>query len=287
MNFNIIGAGRLGMSLSSALIKHGQWQLAGVCNRSMSRAQLATQQLQSGLAVATIEELPHAEVTFITTPDDNITDVTHTLASNKTLRPGDIVIHCSGVHSSVLLLPLKDLGCHVASAHPFKAFRTTLPNSEAFNECDCVVEGDEQAVKILSLLFGQLGAKVISLSAEKKHLYHAAATMASNYLVTLASSATSLLIDAGINPSQAKNMCERLIENNLQNMRESATATHALTGPLMRGDVNTIILHLNAIKNPHIEGLYRAAGLATLPLTNNSNEILTTLKSLLGEALSF
>ncbi len=286
MHFNIIGAGRLGTSLSSALINRMQWQLTAICNQHLDTAQHQARLLHSGQAVASIDALPHAPVTFITTSDDGLAAVAEALAANPFLKPGDRVVHCSGVYSSAILHPLKSRGCLVASLHPLKAFPSRIPNAEAFAHCDCVVEGDDLVVTFLAKLFGQLGAKVISLSAEKKQLYHAAATMASNYLVTLASSATSLLIDAGIEASQAKLMCERLMENSLHNIKGSARAEQALTGPLMRGDMNTLLLHLNAIKSPHIEGLYRAAGLATLPLTNHSDDHLAALNALLTESIS-
>ena len=286
MHFNNIGAGRLGTTLSSALINQTQWQLTAICNQHLDTAQHQVRLLNSGQAVALISALPHAPVTFITTSDDNLAAVTEALASNPFLMPGDMVVHCSGVYSSAILSPLKNRGCQVASLHPLKAFPSRKPNPEAFFQCDCVVDGDEPVVTFLSTLFGQLGAKVISLSSEKKQLYHAAATMASNYVVTLACSATSLLIDAGIEPSQAKLMCERLIENSLHNIKVSARPEQALTGPLMRGDMNTLLLHLNAIKSPHIEGLYRAAGLATLSLTNHSDDHLAALNALLTESIS-
>jgi predicted short-subunit dehydrogenase-like oxidoreductase (DUF2520 family) len=263
-----------------------QWQLTAICNQHLDTAQHQVDVLNSGQAVASISALPHAPVTFITTSDDALQDVAEALASNPFLMPGDMVVHCSGVYSSAILSSLKSRGCHVASLHPLRAFPSKTPNAEAFFQCDCVVEGDESVVTFLSMLFGQLGAKVISLSAEKKQQYHAAATMASNYLVTLASSATSLLIDAGIESSQAKLMCERLMENSLRNMKGSARAEQALTGPLMRGDMNTLLLHLNAIKSPHIEGLYRAAGLATLSLTNHSDDHLAALNALLTGSIS-
>ena len=286
MQFNIIGAGRLGTSLSFALIQQMNWQLNAICNQHVHRAEHQVRQLKAGQPVASISALPHAPVTFITTPDDALASVVEALTTHSMLRPGDMVVHCSGVHSSTILSPLKSRGCVVASLHPLKAFPVTTPLAEAFKACDCVVEGDEPAVTFLATLFGQLGAKVISLSAEKKPLYHAAATMASNYVVTLASTATMMLTDAGIEPSQAKLMCEHLIENSLHNIKGSARAEQALTGPLMRGDMNTLLLHLNAMKHPHVEGLYRAAGLATLPLTNHSDDHLAALHALLSESIS-
>jgi predicted short-subunit dehydrogenase-like oxidoreductase (DUF2520 family) len=285
MYFNIIGAGRLGMSLASALINQSQWRLLAMCNHHLTSAQDKTKYLQEGYAVASTDELPHAPITFITTPDDQLVNIVEALANNVSLMAGDMVVHCSGVYSSTLLLPLKERGCLVASVHPLRAFASTVPLDQPFLDCDYAIEGDLAVVLLLSTVFGQWGAKMISLCAEKKQAYHAAAAMASNYIVTLASCATSLFMDAGIDALRAKELCEKLMSGSLQNMKGSADMAQALTGPLMRGDINTILLHLNAIKTPLTEGLYRAAGLATLPLTNNSDDRLTVLKSLLKQSV--
>lgn len=285
MYFNIIGAGRLGMSLAFALIKQSQWQLLAVCNQHLASAQDKINYLQQGHAVTSTDELPHAPITFITTPDDQLVNVVTALVNNPSLAAGDMVVHCSGVHSSMLLSPLKERGCLVASVHPLRAFASTTPLEQAFLGCDYAIEGDSALVSLLSTVFGQWGAKMVSLSAEKKQAYHAAAAMASNYIVTLAHCATSLFMDAGIDALRAKELCEKLMSGSLENIKGSADMAQALTGPLMRGDIHTILLHLNAIKTPLTEGLYRAAGLATLPLTNNSDDRLTVLKSLLTQSV--
>lgn len=281
MQFNMIGVGRLGSSLAAALIHRCHWQLVSVCNQQQKHAEHQVAVLGMGVAADSIDALLPAKVTFLTTPDDQLPMLAESLAKSELIRAGDIVIHCSGVHSSAILAALKSKGAYVGSIHPLKAFPSSVPNPDAFEGCDCVVEGDDSVVNFLLTLFGQLGAKMVCLDADKKQLYHAAAAMASNYLVTLAAAATSMLTEAGIQPEQAKLMCERLMENSLLNIKGSVCAEQALTGPLMRGDINTVLLHLNAIECPQIEGFYRAAGLATLPFTNNTDEQKMALKALL------
>jgi predicted short-subunit dehydrogenase-like oxidoreductase (DUF2520 family) len=281
MLFNIIGAGRLGASLASALIQHANGQLGAICNQHLASAQHQVTQLSSGIAVASVAALPEAAITFITTTDDQLESVVHALLRDAALKPGDMIVHCSGVYSSELLYPLREKGCFVASIHPLKSFHSTVPDPGAFNGCDCVVEGDENLANFLSTLFGQLGAKVISLRAEKKPVYHAAATLASNYLVSLANLATQLFREAGIDAVHAKHLCEHLMESSLHNLKVSDNVSLALTGPLMRGDLQTILLHLKAIEDPEISRFYCAAGLVTLQLTQHEDDKLTALKSVL------
>lgn len=278
MKFNIIGAGRLGKNLAKSLINSNCGQLLAVYNPSLQRALSATQDIGTGRPIATLTELPPADVIFITTPDDQIAVIAHLLANLNTINPGTMVVHCSGVYGSEVLTSLQKQGCLIASIHPLRAFRADYLPPNAFTDCDCVVEGDELAVQLLTTQFSAMGAHVLRIIATKKALYHAAAVMASNYMVTLASCATTLFHDSGLSQSQAHTITQHLMQNSLSNLAATTHATQALTGPIARGDINTINAHLNAINTPYISALYKSAGLATLPLTQLNSEVRLALK---------
>ena len=281
VRFNIIGAGRLGKNLALALMARGGAQLIAVCNRNINSAVAAVNSLNAGIAVESLAALPAVDITFITTPDDCIASVASVAAALR--NTSGIVVHCSGVLGSDVLTPLKERGCLIASIHPLRAFRENYLNPNALQDCDCVVEGDEHAVEWLTALFTCLGAQVMPITAMKKNTYHAAAVMASNYLVTLAGCAVDLLIEAGLPEDHAKGMAQRLMQSSLTNLRDTTHVADALTGPLARGDIDTISKHLQAINEPCIDALYRAAGLATLQLTKLDNEALSALRVLLNE----
>ncbi len=278
MRFNIIGAGRLGKNLALSLMSLRDNQLVAVCNHGFDSAVKAVIEIGSGTAITTLADLPVVDLTFITTPDDSIATVV-----TKWANPSGIVVHCSGALGSDVLTPLKEKGCLVASIHPLRAFRNNQLQADAFQSCDCVVEGDEEAVRLLTTLFTNRGARVTPITASKKSTYHAAAVMASNYVVTLAGCAMELFIEAGLPALQAKGMTERMMQSSLTNIQNTDHTTDALTGPLARGDVNTISQHLHAIKTPHIAALYKAAGLATLPLTHLDSGTSSALRTLLNE----
>ena len=278
VRFNIIGAGRLGKNLALALMSHCENELVAICNLRLNNAITTVAELGSGIAVEKLADLPAVDITFITSPDHCIAGI----AAQLTMSEG-IVVHCSGALSSDVLAPLKKQGCSIASIHPLKAFRKNNLQSNALQDCDCVTEGDTLAVQQLTKLFTQAEARVIPIQADKKSTYHAAAVMASNYMVTLASCAVDLLLESGLSEEQAKNMTQALMDSSLKNLRDTPHIADALTGPLARGDVNTINQHLHAIKTPHIDTLYRAAGLATLPLTHLDEEVLHALKERLHE----
>ncbi len=282
MKFNIIGAGNLGKNLAFALQRHGVGELGAICNRNLQSALAATAAVGAGLAVGQLAELVPAQLTFITTPDDVIASVVTTLVSEKILSAGSTVVHCSGALSSEVLMPLQDSGCYIASMHPLKAFRAHSLDEDIFQGCDCVVEGDALALELLTPLLTRLGANVMLIAPANKSLYHAAAVMASNYLVTLAGCAVNLLEEAGFSDQQALQMTRRLMQSSLDNVQKNTRVEDALTGPLARGDAATISRHLQVIRDHDIHELYRVAGLATLALASHDSETLALLKRTLA-----
>lgn len=278
MKINIIGAGRLGQHLARAVLDHNIAAPLTLCNRNLHTARAAIQMLGSGFAVSGLSDLPFANITFITTPDDAIAGI----AAQLTVSPGQIVAHCSGVLNADVLSPLREQGALIASIHPLRAFRAHHIQDNAFQDCDCVIEGDTEAVRTLTTLFIQMGAHVLPISASKKATYHAAAVMASNYLVTLAGCAITLFHEAGLSEAQAQNITENLMQSSLNNIRHVTDIKQALTGPLARGDINTVSMHLDALQSDSIKAFYRTAALTTLPLTDLDDAILHALKKRLA-----
>ncbi|MCL9683095.1 Rossmann-like and DUF2520 domain-containing protein [Legionella maioricensis] len=280
MKFNIIGAGRLGKNIALALSTAQIALLQSVLNRTLKSGEEACLKLGSGNAVNQIDDLPPADITWITCNDDAIKSIVRHLMAHSSLKAGSLVVHCSGVLNSTLLAPLKAQGCLVASLHPLKAFRADYLDANAFNRVDCALEGDEQACTWLHRVFTALGANIISLKPETKATYHAAACLASNYLITLASCSEQLLHQSGLTQEQARQITCKLMQGNLNNLQQTAHVSESLTGPLMRGDHETLALHLQAMEDPVMKQFYKAAGLATLQLTSlteDKKQVITQL----------
>lgn len=268
MKCNIIGAGRLGKNIALSLSAHNLITLQSIINRTAQSAHRACQELGIGTVVEHVAELAPAELIWLSCSDEAIPLVVNHLLQNSVVKEGDFIIHCSGVHNSSLLAPLKAKGCSVASFHPLKAFKKGYLSTEAFHSVHCTIEGDNAACAWLSNAFSQLGARIFTLNANAKSAYHAAASMASNYLITLASCSESLFIEAGIPKTQARILMCSLMQGNVNNLLETEHIADTLTGPLVRGDEQTLNLHLEAIKNPVLQNVYRALGLATLELAD-------------------
>ena len=272
MNFNIIGAGRLGKNIALALSTADIAKLLSICNQSLASASQSCSLLHAGDPVNSIAALPAADVIWITSNDDSIQSIVDQLLQNTQLKLGCFVIHCSGVLDSSILSALKTRGCFVASFHPLKAFATGYLDAKAFNKVYCVIEGDAQPCTWLQAAFTSLGAEMVTINPQAKACYHAAACMALNYFVTLTACTEELLRASGIAADEAQNMVLNLMKDNVAHLEQAQSTAKALTGPIMRGDIQTLGLHLQAIDNPEVLEFYKAAGLATLPLTELSAE---------------
>lgn len=272
-SLNIIGAGHCGKALGLLLKNTQKVYVQGVCNQHLQSTKEAIDFLGGGKAFVEIADLPPADLTLIACPDDAIEKCAKTLSSSQFLNTAGIVFHCSGSKTSDSLEKLKRLGCLVASIHPLMGFADSLSSVASFAGCYCGLEGDSHACAILEALFFDMGAHVFILNKTHKQLYHAGAVCASNYLVTLAKSAQSLMIDAGIEHEKAKNIIISLMSYSLENIKNHDTIEKALTGPIKRADLKTLKAHLGVLPEESMQNLYRTLGLETIKLTNLETDI--------------
>lgn len=277
---NLIGAGRLGKNIALAFAKHQVVLMQAICNQTLESSRSAWRELGLNGMSCSLEQLPPADITLLACSDDAIATVAKQLAQ-QAIRPQSTVIHCSGALNSSVLEPLKEHGCFVASLHPLKSFKTAYLSAEAFNKVHVVIEGDKEACIWLNNSLMQLNAQIHTIPPKSKAAYHAAATMACNYLVTLAAVSEQLMAATGLQPDITHAMIAQLMQGTLDNLAHSNPAT-ALTGPLMRGDIGTLARHVQAIDEPALNLLYKAAGLATLALTQLDEDKKTQIRTLLA-----
>jgi predicted short-subunit dehydrogenase-like oxidoreductase (DUF2520 family) len=267
---SVIGAGRAGQSLAKALSRRG-YIIGGLSCKNSKEAKNAVSVIGQGIACKTNEEaVGDSEIIFITTPDDVIGEVVNELKGKEINWQRRIVFHCSGVLSSKLLLPLKEKGAVVASLHPLQSLASPDNAEKALRSIYFSLEGDAEACKVGEVIVKKLGSKVIQINAENKIFYHTAASMASNYLVTLLMLSCKIMEKGSIELKQAEKALLSLMRGTLENV--ALKGIHqSLTGPIIRGDEKTILLHLKALREmePDIEKLYRALGLETLKIAAN------------------
>ena len=204
-----------------------------------------------------------AELVFITTPDDAITRV----ASQLKWHVGQSVIHCSGADSTEILQPARESGAHVGVFHPLQTFASAKQAMENIPGSTFAVEAEEPLLNILKDMTVALDGHWIELKASDKVIYHAAAVMACNYVVTLVKLAADLWQTFSISPQQATQALLPLLRGTISNI-EAIGIPQCLTGPIARGDSGTIKKHLSALEKvaPAVLSTYQELGLQTIPI---------------------
>lgn len=282
---NIIGCGRLGKTLACLWHKKNILQIQDISTRSLTSAQTAVDFIGAGRACG-FADLRPADVTMIATDDGSIASCAAKLAEADILRPEDIVFHCSGLHSSEILAPVKPCKALAASVHPVKSFAEPLSAAASFTGTFCGMEGNPNALARLIPLFEKIGGIPLPLQSEAKTLYHAAMTMSANYLVTLLHISLATLEQAGLSSATALKVLEPLVRNTLDNIVALGPA-EALTGPVARRDEATVRGHMEALQSwqPDLAELYRILARETLKLAQSHSAALPQQEQAMEEVL--
>lgn len=279
---NIIGTGNLGKTIGRLIVTNRLAKIQGVFNRTPRHSTQGLQFIGEGTLYTDIISLPKSDIVLIATPDDAVSEVCLNLLQNKNIKPGCIIIHCSGSLKSDVLLPLKQIGCYIASIHPMHSFANPEISIEQYAGTFCAVEGDKEATDVVAELFNSIGSETYFINKDKKLLYHAAGVFASNYLVTLSQQSLLCLQGAGVEQEMAMKIIINIMKGTVSNLEKTMSPKSSLTGPIQRGDNVTVENHLNALDSPKQKELYAILGQATLSLTNLNQEKLEELNKSLG-----
>jgi len=256
---NIIGPGRVGLTLGALLVRKGLCALQDVLSAEFVTAEAAVAFIGSGRAVRKLADMRPAALWLLTPPDGAIASMASALAATGNVRAGDVLFHCSGAQAASILSPLVACGAKLASVHPLKSFAEPERALESFAGTWCTVEGDAAALALLRPLFAQLGARVAQIDPAGKTLYHAASVLVCNDLTALMESGLRAYESAGLDRATAQSMMEPLVRETLDNVFALGTV-RALTGPVARGDAAVVSRQLAALTalDPRLAEAYRA-----------------------------
>jgi predicted short-subunit dehydrogenase-like oxidoreductase (DUF2520 family) len=258
-----IGAGTTGTALAVRLSQKG-CPVVAVSSRTLSSAQKLAGLVSNCQVCRTAQEVADAaELVFITTPDDVITQV----CSEVQWHEGQSVVHCSGAHSVDILEPAKKLGAAVGSFHPLQTFADVDQAIENVPGSTFALEAEEPLLSTLKELTLLLNGSWVELKPGEKVLYHTAAVFACNYLVTLVKLALDLWLDFGVSSREATRALLPLLQGTINNI-DNIGLPDCLTGPVARGDSGTIERHLSALEVRSLSLLttYKELGLQTIPI---------------------
>lgn len=285
---NIIGCGRLGGSMAALWAAAGVMRIGCITNRTVVSTERAVSELGAGSACESIDQMSPAQIWMIATPDSQIEGAAERLARAGSVQSGDVVFHCSGALSSRSLGSLTGIGSRVASLHPVRSFARRGLTREDFRGTFCALEGDPQAIELLTQACLALDAKVFTIEANAKALCHAGHVFASNYVVAVAHVAQQLYRAAGLSDDIAQGLTEPLTRSALANMSALGTQA-ALTGPIVRGELAVVEEHLRAIGevSPDALSLYTALGGVALRIAEQRGDLDKDQCARVAHALGF
>jgi len=284
INLCVIGAGRVGTTVSYTLAekKLPNIKLKAISSRSMESLNRAKKILGSKAAgvIFTRENskaVSLANCILICTPDDVINSVCSDIFKDKSKDfKNYYAVHFSGSKSLEVLNSAREAGAEIASIHPLKSFASirgaikSLPGT-IFG----ITYSSTESKKMAEFLVKSLGGEIIEVENNKKPLYHAAACVASNYLVTLINYAVLIHKKMGIKPEDSLKGLMGLVEDTVSNIKKMGTEK-SLTGPIARGDVGTIKEHVkifNEFFSKEDSALYRMMGIETSKIAHQNKWI--------------
>ena len=253
----IIGAGRMGQGLGTALATRGQ-------NVTLLGRRAQDVGPPFSLADAWAPALRSSSVVLIATPDSAVESVAGEVAGLGVIGSSHIVLHLAGPLDRGALAPLGTSGAGLGSFHPLQTVADPASAAERLIGAYAGLEGDDRALDMGKRMAKLLQMTPIVIPAGGKAKYHAAAVIAANFTVGIFGAAQRMAIEAGIDSETAARMYAPLLEGAVSNIISLGPA-EALTGPIRRGDLSTIRLHLASLSARDQE-LYRTVGLAVLTL---------------------
>jgi len=235
----VVGAGRVGAVLAAALRAAGHEIVSAAGESTASRDRAA--RLLPGVPVAKPTEVARTcDLLLLTVPDDMLANVVVSLVGAGAIRPGQVVCHTSGRHGLDVLAPATEIGARPVAMHPAMTFTGTEVDLDRLSGCVFGFTAGPDERSLAESLIADLHGVAMCVPEDRRTLYHAALAHGANHLVTLVSQAMDLLTAAGADDPAAT--LRPLLSAALDNALDQGDA--ALTGPIVRGDVNTVRAHL-------------------------------------------
>jgi predicted short-subunit dehydrogenase-like oxidoreductase (DUF2520 family) len=243
----IVGTGRLGTALAQRL----------------SEAKYVTQIVPHSKRL----KMFRAEVVWLCVPDGEIGRAANIFSQIE--WKGKYAFHSSGVLSSDGLSSLCDMGASVASVHPLMTFvKGSVPE---LTGVPFAIEGDAPAVRAARLIVRNLGGHPVAIRKQDKVAYHAFATLICPLLISLLAASEKAAALGGMSTAESRRRMLPILHQTLRNYKKLGAAG-AFSGPIVRGDVETIRAHMKVLaKVPPAKNAYAALARAALELLPNHN----------------
>jgi predicted short-subunit dehydrogenase-like oxidoreductase (DUF2520 family) len=266
----IAGAGSLANSLAPALRKSGYTITEIISRNSLTSRGRASRlaRLAGAHPVTSKTAILDAELLWLCVPDRVIRAVASTFAARTTGKVR-LAFHSSGALTSRELDPLRAAGIAVASVHPLMTF---VPGSRpSLHGVPFAIEGDDAATRLARRVVRDLDGHAFPLPSVRKAAYHAWATFTSPLLLAFMVTLEEAAAAAGLTREDSRRKSMPIIRQTLENYARLGPK-HSFSGPMIRGDAETVAKHLAALrKYPEAHDVYVAlarSAMRRLPVKN-------------------
>jgi predicted short-subunit dehydrogenase-like oxidoreductase (DUF2520 family) len=239
----VIGAGRAGTALGAALARAGHAVVAAsaVSDASVRRARAT---FPGAVITEPAQVLGLADLALLTVPDDVLPGLVAGLAATGAPLGGRMLAHASGRHGLAVLEPAVRLGGLPLALHPVMTFAGRSDDADRLRGTCFGVTAPDVLRPAAEALVIEMGGEPVFIAEQDRGLYHAALAGAANHLITLVTQAEDLLRAAGVaNPAR---LLGPLLSASLDNALRFGDA--GLTGPVARGDADTVAAHVAALE---------------------------------------
>lgn len=261
-----VGAGRVGCSVGKYLSQAGI-PLAGYYDQSKEEADSAAE-FTASKSFSCVQDLVAAcGLVFVTTPDGIISKAWEMIRTCPLEEK--IICHCSGALTSDAFTGIEQTHAYGCSLHPMLPFNSRFSSSEILKSAFFTIEGHPKAVLEVSEMFTKLGNTVCPVDKSCKPKYHAAASILSNQLTAVLDTGYHLLEECGFAREDAINATKTLVLQNVENILQY-DCVQSLTGPIERGDIQTVQKHLNCLKQED-KNMYQVLGLKLVKIAEKKH----------------
>ncbi|MFH1151036.1 MAG: DUF2520 domain-containing protein [Actinomycetota bacterium] len=269
----VVGTGRVGTAMARILSSRG-YKVARVYDPSPDSRERAARLAGAQVADDPVEAARDVSIVLITTPDDSIASVCERIASSGDDRAGQVFVHMSGSLGLAALEPAARAGAGVACIHPLQTFADLEGAIEALPGSSFGVTCPPGLEKWARGFVADLDGTVMLIDEADRVLYHSAAVIASNLMAMVEYGAQVLFRTLGFTDRESGNALAPLVGATAANV-ERLGAVGALTGPLVRGDLGTILSHCEALDrlDPDLCDMYRAVSLWGLRVVEERGDL--------------
>jgi predicted short-subunit dehydrogenase-like oxidoreductase (DUF2520 family) len=282
VKIGIIGAGKVGISIGYVLKQKGM-DIAAVSDTfevpiNTAKTYLGDDVLYTNNNVEVVEA---SDIIAVTTQDRIIKEVAIEITEKMEKLDGRLFFHTSGAHPATLLSPLETKGARLGALHPLQTFPdiesaiNVLPGTYIF------IEGDEDSIEVLRKIATALGSGCVRLEGEQKLLYHLCAVFVCNLLCALLYTGEDIMNKIGIELQPFF----PIIKATLNNIEKKGPLA-SLTGPIVRGDVETVLSHFEAMEDMELyKKVYKSLSLVALDMAKGRGDLSEEVLEKLNEIL--